>query len=90
MTTDGGVLLYGVAEDEDKRATIPRPIELAGAAERVDQIVQTSIAEAPYIDVRPYPTEDDATVGYLLVIVPQSVRAPHQVTVNSDLRFYGR
>ncbi len=90
MSTDGGVLLYGVAEDEHKRPTVPSPITLAGAAERVDQIVQTSIMEAPYIDVRGYPTDDDPSVGYLLVIVPQSARAPHQVTVGGDLRFYGR
>lgn len=90
MSTDGGVLLYGVAEDEHERPTIPKPITLAGAPERVDQIVQTSIMEAPYIDVRGYPTDDDPSVGYLLVIVPQSARAPHQVTVGGDLRFYGR
>jgi hypothetical protein len=90
MSTDGGVLLYGVAEDEHRRPTIPQPIALAGAADRVDQIVSTSIAEVPYIDVRELPCSDDPSRGYLLVIVPQSARAPHQVTVGADLRFYGR
>jgi len=90
MATDGGVLLYGVAEDREGRPTMPRPIPLARARERVDQVVQTSIAEAPYIDVHEYPTDTDPAVGYLLVVVPQSSRAPHQVTVGGDLRFYGR
>lgn len=90
MSTDGGVLLYGVAEDQHRQPTVPAPITLAGLPERVDQIVQTSVMEAPYIDVRTYPSEQDAGVGYLLVIVPQSARAPHQVTVGGDLRFYGR
>lgn len=44
----------------------------------------------PYIDVREYPCDDDPSKGYLLVLVPQSARAPHQVTVGGDLRFYGR
>lgn len=47
MTTDGGVLLYGVAEDEHGRPTVPRPMELAGTAERVGQIVASSISEVP-------------------------------------------
>lgn len=90
MATDGGVILYGVDEDEDDRPTILSPIELVGAAERVALIVSTSIAEVPHIETRPLPCADDPLKGYLLVIVPQSPRAPHQVTVGKDLRFYGR
>jgi hypothetical protein len=90
MSTDGGTLLYGLGEDSNKRLTVEAPFTLAGAGDRVAQIIQTSISEPPYVDIREYPTEHDPTVGYLLVIVPQSARAPHQVTVNGDLRFYGR
>ena len=90
MSTDGGVLLYGVEEDRSGQPVTPTPIPLAGAKERVDQIVQTSIAEAPHIEIREYPTDADASVGYLLVVIPQSARAPHQVTVGGNLRFYGR
>lgn len=90
MATDGGVLLYGVSEDDNGSPAIPSPIALAGVAERIDQIVAMSIAEVPYIEVREYPTADDPSVGYVLLVVPQSDRAPHQVTVGSDLRFYGR
>lgn len=90
MATDGGVLLYGVAEDEHQRPTIPQPIPLAGAADRVGQIVSTSIAEVPHIELRELPCADDPSRGYLVVIVPQSPRAPHQVIVGGDLRFYGR
>jgi hypothetical protein len=43
MANDGGTLLYGVGEDELGRPTIPKPFELVGAKERVDQIVRTSI-----------------------------------------------
>ena len=90
MATDGGALLYGVGEDAQNRPTVPVPIALTGAADRVAQIVSTSIAEVPHIEPHEYPCPDDPSKGYLLVLVPQSARAPHQVTVGGDLRFYGR
>lgn len=90
MATDGGVIVYGIGEDENKQLTISSPIPLAGAADRISQVVSTSIAEVPHIEIREYPTAADASLGYMLVIVPQSARAPHQVTVKDDLRFYGR
>jgi hypothetical protein len=90
MATDGGVLLVGIAEDENGEPTVPRPAPLAGAKERVDNIVRSSVAEVPYIEVRPYPTTDDPSIGYIVIVVPRSPRAPHQVTVGGDLRFYGR
>jgi hypothetical protein len=90
MTPDGGQLLYGIAEDEQKRPTILKPIALAGVRERIDQIAQTSIAEPPYIGISSYPLDDDPGRGYVLVTVPQSARAPHQVTVGKEFRYYGR
>ena len=90
MATDGGVLLYGVGEDENGRPTVPNPIELSGSGERIAQIVATSITEVPHIDVREYATDADPSKGYIVVVVPQSARAPHQVAVGGDLRFYGR
>lgn len=90
MAMDGGVLLYGVAEDEHGRPTIPAPFPLVGGADRIGQIVSTGIAEVPYIDVREYPRTEDPSTGYIAVLVPQSPRAPHQVTIGGNLRFYGR
>src|SRR5690348_12608654 len=52
MTTEGGVIVYGLGEDQGKRLTILAPFALAGAAERIDQIVQTAIMEVPYIETR--------------------------------------
>src|SRR5215208_2352267 len=89
MANDGGTLLYGIGENEERRPTVPQPFGLAGARERVDQIVQTSISEPPDIQVREIPT-DDPSLGYLAVAVPPSPRAPHMVTVGKDYRFYGR
>lgn len=86
MTVDGGTLIYGVSEDEHRRPTGPSPIPLAGQRERIDQIVQTRISEPPYIEIDEVLSAEDPARGYLLVVVPPSPRAPHQV----DGRYRGR
>jgi len=88
--SNGGVLLYGVGEDKHKRLTRSTPIPLAGAAERVDQIVRTGVAETPVIEIRPLPLTPGAPDGYLAIIVPPSPRAPHMVVVDGEHRYYGR
>lgn len=90
MASDGDTLLYGIGEDEHDRLTVSTPFKLAGVAERVDQIVRTCISEPPDVQLRPIPTEDDPAVGYLVIIVPASPRAPHMVTVGGHNRYYGR
>lgn len=90
MANNGGVILYGIGEDERGRVTRLTPILLQGLAERVDAIVRSSIAEPPVIHVSTIPTETDPNVGYLVVFVPPSERAPHMVVVKGDHRFYGR
>jgi hypothetical protein len=90
MATDGGVLIYGIAEDDDGQPTIPTPIELEGAGQRIDQIVATSISEVPFVRIEELRLDSDPARGYLVVVVPQSERAPHQVTVGREFRFYGR
>jgi hypothetical protein len=90
MTVDGGSLLYGLGEDENGRLTVLAPVELAGAPERVAQIVETSISEPPFIRIQTLPLEEEPSKGYVLVIVPQSPRAPHQVISSGDMRYYGR
>lgn len=90
MSADGGTLLYGIGEDENDGLTVPKPFQLAGARERVDQIVRTAISEPPAIEVHTIPTDEDPSIGYLVVNVPASPRAPHMVTVGKELRYYGR
>jgi hypothetical protein len=92
MTVDGGVLIYGVGEDEDRRPTVLHPIDLAGAAERIDQVLRTSVHEAPTVRCRPITASDGSGRGYLVVTVPSSPRAPHQVVAKGRYqhRYYGR
>lgn len=92
MTVDGGVLIYGVGEDEDRRPTRLCPIELAGTRERIDQVLQTSVHESPVVRFKTLELEGDASKGYLVTIIPPSPRAPHQVVARSRYqhRYYGR
>jgi hypothetical protein len=86
----GGVLLYGVGEDQDRRLTILNPNPLGGQLERIEQIVRTSIDEVPNFNVISISTKSDPTLGYIAVVVPPSDRAPHMVIVKGDRRYYGR
>lgn len=90
MSTDGGVIIVGLDEDANKRLTVPTPFALAGVEERIAAIVGSGVAEAPYIDIRPLPLDNGT--GYMLIHVPMSPRAPHQVIAKgkAEGRFYGR
>jgi len=93
MTVQGGVILYGVGEDSaGTRLEEATPIALEGARERVAQIVETSIAEPPQITLRTLEEPGEPDRGYLLVVVPPSPRAPHQIVAKGKYegRFYGR
>lgn len=90
MSTDGGVLVYGVREDENGNPTELNPIELQGTPERIVNITQTSIQETPTIRTHIFRSESDPATGYIVVHVPMSARAPHMVIVGGDRRFYGR
>jgi hypothetical protein len=90
MSLEGGVLVYGIAEDSHKRLTVPAPFPLAGAAERIDQVAQTGIAEPPFIRIRAIASSGTPGTGFLVVEVPASPRAPHMVTLGGLNQFYGR
>jgi hypothetical protein len=90
MTVDGGVLLYGVGGGDPTRPTKACPFELAGVAERIDQVAQTGIAEPPQIEIRDFASERESGKGYLAVVIPPSPRAPHMLILDGDNRYWGR
>lgn len=90
MTVDGGVLLYGLGGDDPTRPNALLPFDLAGAAERIDQVAQTAISEPPTVEIHDIPAAATPGAGYLAVAVPASPRAPHMVTLDGDARYYGR
>lgn len=90
MACDGGVIIYGIDEDENKFLTISTPFLLANQPERIDNIVKTCIQESPDVSIYTIPATSDPSKGYIVVVVPPSERAPHMVIVNGHNRFYGR
>ena len=83
---DGDALLIGVTEDKAGGEFTLAPQPLAGVIERIDQIAEMAIDPSlPVVSVS-IPSDADPTVGYLLVHVPPSPRAPHMV----DGRYYAR
>lgn len=90
MTVNGGVLLYGLDGDDPTRPDRREPFDLAGSAERIDQVAQTGIAEPPVIEIYDIPSIDHPGLGYLCVVIPASPRAPHMLTIDGDNRYWGR
>ena len=86
----GGVLIYGIGEDENGFPNVPNPISLEGQGKRIEGILRTSIDEVPVFKVFAIQTKADSSKGYLIVVVPPSERAPHMVIVKGERRFYGR
>lgn len=81
---DGGTILIGVDEDTSP----PRlwPVPLAGLAERIEQVARMRVDEAVQVRTTVIESADTPGHGYVVVHVPQSVRAPHM----ADGRYYGR
>ncbi|MDA0242863.1 MAG: ATP-binding protein [Chloroflexi bacterium] len=91
MTVDGGVIIYGIDEDQDGCPTILSPLDnFRNQKERIDQIIRTCIVEPPTIHIEPIPSSMDSSKGYLVVVVPQSERAPHMVIAKNEYCYYGR
>ncbi len=90
MANDGGVIIFGIGEDINKQLTILNPIDLANESEKIDAIVRSCISEPPQIAISSIQTEKDKSLGYIVVTVPPSPRAPHMVVVNGENRYYGR
>jgi Schlafen, AlbA_2 len=90
MTVDGGLIIYGIAEDKATATFHESPIALSGAQERISNTVVASVRERPAFDVRLLVLPGDSATGFVLVDVPASPRAPHQVEVRGEYRYYGR
>lgn len=75
---DGGALLIGLAERGEAPPKLD-PVELAGLAERVEQIAR-SLPDPPIpVTCTAIPAADEPGRGYLLVEIPATGTAPHMV-----------
>jgi hypothetical protein len=86
FANDGGGLIIGVAEDKQAGTLHLAPVELAGMAEKVDQVARSRCDPPLYVQSHPLPDPTDSTHGVLLVEVPPSPLAPHMV----EGTYYGR
>lgn len=85
MTVDGGVLLYGLGGDDPTCPDRREPFDLTGAAERIDRVAQTGIAEPPVIEIHDIASDAQPGTGYLSVVIPAAPRAPHMLTINGTI-----
>ena len=86
--TAGGVIIIGIAEDEQARAAAAPGVEVSdGDVARIRQVVASGVSPLPAFDV--ISVLDDAIpgTGFVLIAVPRSVLAPHAVLINDALRF---
>lgn len=90
MANDGGVIVVGIRESRDSQPASETPVSLTGAKERVLQIARASIMEPPLVFVHEVPTPEDASRGFVVIVVPRSLHAPHMVTKKGVNRYYGR
>lgn len=91
MANDGGVLLYGVGEDDEGKLSEVVPIEdLTRVEERLCNAVRDLIHNPPAIHVSPLEDSPGSRTGCLVVVVPRSPLAPHMVEGRRGGRYYGR
>jgi hypothetical protein len=90
MATDGGYIVYGVAEDKGAGTFESVPFDLQGVKERIGQVVESHTNEHIEFEVYELPLDDDPSRGYVVVEVPASGRAPHMVESKGHYRYYGR
>lgn len=87
--SEGGVIIYGI-EEENERAKESNGMKIGGNAEKIQQIVSSSIAPPLPIEIISVNVkQDDLSINEFLVVkIPKSPFMIHQVTTTS--KFYVR
>jgi hypothetical protein len=76
MTVHGGVIVYGVRE-EDTLAVELTPFPTAGIVEKIQQVADSRIRPSPPLEIDPIADPGDETRGFVVVEVGASPLAPH-------------
>jgi Putative DNA-binding domain len=86
--TAGGVIVLGIAEDNQARAAAAPGVALSDAeVGRVRQVVASQVSPLPTLDVLQLEDPQHTGHGFMLLAVPRSPMGPHAVLVNESLRF---
>lgn len=79
FAVDSGTLVIGIAENKDTGSMSLAPVELAGLAERIEQVAR-SIPDPPLpVSCRALHSRNQPGHGYLIVTVRATGTAPHMV-----------
>lgn len=86
---DGGILVFGVREDKKAKTLRPAPIEDARAfAEEVLGLISIVTSRpVPHVEAKALLLDQNERAGYVIVLVPQSVEAPHQAVAKNVYYF---
>ncbi|MBQ1009396.1 ATP-binding protein [Micromonospora sp. M51] len=92
--TGGGVIVLGVEEDDQARATKAPGVAISDVeVARMRQVIASLVAPMPVVDILTVPEpatdagEDGIQQGFIVVAVPRSPGTPHAVLINDGLRF---
>jgi hypothetical protein len=85
LAVDGGTLVIGLDEAAPNGDPL-YPVHLQGLRERIEGVAATRVHPPLQLDSSAIPSVADPTRGYVVVHVPASPLAPHQV----DGTYYGR
>jgi hypothetical protein len=77
MTLEGGVIAYGLLEDDQAVLKEITAIELSQVPEKIQQIVDSAIWPSPEIEIEAIADPSDATRGVVVIHVPPSSLVPH-------------
>lgn len=86
--TAGGLLVLGIAEDDQARAAAAPGVALSDEEDRrIHLIAAAQVAPSPTFDVLQIENPQQSGHGFMLIAVPRSPMGPHAVLVNEGLRF---
>jgi hypothetical protein len=86
--TAGGVIILGVAEDDQARASDALGVPVSD--DEVRRIITTAggnLMPVPKYDVLAWEDKPGSAHGFIVIAVPRSPGAPHAVLVNQSLRY---
>lgn len=93
--SSGGVIIYGIEEEKNKDG-IPLPVEpIKGIEssierERIENIILNNISPRAQLEIKRIQLSGDPSKSVFVIMVPQSLQAPHMVTKSGDNRYYKR
>jgi len=84
--TQGGLIIIGIQDHNDVAVGL-NAVRLGQETVRMKAIIADNTGPLPKVEIKAIDEPLKPAVGYYLIAVPKSTRAPHAVLVNEDLRY---